>query len=56
MPAGDDTGRGQRKSLGYFESEAEAAGVYDEAVRKYHGEFAYQNFSDDKPLTRGAKI
>lgn len=34
--------------LGYFESEVEAAMVYDEAARKYHGEFAYQNFGRDK--------
>ncbi len=47
---------GKRKSLGYFESEAEAAKVYDEAARKYHGEFAYQNFSEEQALTRRAKI
>jgi hypothetical protein len=48
---------GRCKFLGYFESEEEAARVYDKAARRYHGEFAYQNFDDvNKRLTRRAKI
>jgi hypothetical protein len=47
---------GKRKSLGYFESEAEAAKVYDEAARKYQGEFAYQNFSEKEVMSGRAKI
>ena len=48
---------GKNKFLGYFESEIEAAKAYDKAARKYHREFAYQNFEDDnRQLTRRAKI
>ncbi len=47
---------GKNKSLGYFESEVEAAKAYDEAARKYHKEYAYQNFCEEQTLSRRAKI
>jgi hypothetical protein len=39
--------KGQRIFLGYFDNEIEAAKTYDEAARKYRGDFAVLNF----PLT-----
>jgi len=34
----------KRKQIGYFHNEVEATHGYDEAAKKYHGQFAIANF------------
>jgi AP2 domain len=36
---------GRQICLGQFGTKEEAAHAYDEAAKKYHGEFAYVNFA-----------
>jgi hypothetical protein len=40
---------GTRIYLGAYQTAVEAALAYDEAAKKYHGEFAYLNFPDGVP-------
>jgi hypothetical protein len=40
------TANGKRHHLGYFADEISAAKAYDEAAKKYHGEFAVLNFTN----------
>lgn len=44
--------RGKQKHLGYFSSETDAAKAYDEAAKKYHGQFANLNFATDDETLR----
>lgn len=43
------TSNGKRVYIGVYKTAVEAALAYDEAAKKYHGEFAYLNFPDGVP-------
>ncbi len=38
---------GKNRFIGYFDDEIEAAKAYDEAAKKYYGEFAVLNFESE---------
>lgn len=44
---------GGKHHLGTFSSEAKAAKIYDEAARKYHGNFATLNFTENSEASDG---
>ncbi|MCP4590703.1 MAG: hypothetical protein GY842_08160 [bacterium] len=40
------TVKGQRRQLGFFDDEIEAAKAYDQAARQHFGQYAYLNFPE----------